>query len=171
VLRNVGILKFRRPEEFFYIYLPMKLEQTECSETLAYKIQTPGNYSEESIKTMTCLHDFLASTGTTGKRGGKLVAGNLSARRETGHRQLIGREGNWSQTSYRLGEKLVTENLSAKRETGHRQLIDQEGNWSKTTYRPGGKLVTDNLSPGRFVSLPPCQSPSTRPCLKIQKSQ
>ena len=30
-------------------YPPMKMEQTECSETLAYKIQTPGNYPEESI--------------------------------------------------------------------------------------------------------------------------
>jgi hypothetical protein len=28
---------------------PMKMEQTECSETSAYKIQTPGNYPEESI--------------------------------------------------------------------------------------------------------------------------
>ena len=27
----------------------MKMEQTECSETLAYKIQTPGNYPEENI--------------------------------------------------------------------------------------------------------------------------
>jgi hypothetical protein len=26
----------------------MKMEQTECSETLAYKIQMPGNYPEES---------------------------------------------------------------------------------------------------------------------------
>jgi len=26
------------------------MEQTECSETSAYKIQTPGNYPEESIK-------------------------------------------------------------------------------------------------------------------------
>ena len=25
----------------------MKMEQTECSETSAYKIQTPGNYQEE----------------------------------------------------------------------------------------------------------------------------
>jgi len=32
------------------IYPPMKMEQTECSDTLAYKIQTPGNYSEESIQ-------------------------------------------------------------------------------------------------------------------------
>ena len=29
--------------------MPMKMEQTECSETSAYKIQTPGNYPEESI--------------------------------------------------------------------------------------------------------------------------
>jgi len=26
------------------------MEQTECSETLAYKIQTPGNYPEESTQ-------------------------------------------------------------------------------------------------------------------------
>jgi len=31
-------------------YAPMKMEQTECSETLAYKIQTPKNYPEESIQ-------------------------------------------------------------------------------------------------------------------------
>jgi hypothetical protein len=29
-------------------YLPMKMEQAECTETSAYKIQTPGNYSEEN---------------------------------------------------------------------------------------------------------------------------
>jgi len=28
----------------------MKIKQTECSETSAYKIQTPGNYPEETIK-------------------------------------------------------------------------------------------------------------------------
>jgi len=33
-----------------HIYPPMKMEQTECSETSAYKIQTPGNYPEESIQ-------------------------------------------------------------------------------------------------------------------------
>jgi hypothetical protein len=27
----------------------MKMEQMECSETLAYKIQTPENYPEENI--------------------------------------------------------------------------------------------------------------------------
>jgi len=26
------------------------MEQTECSEMLAYKIQTPGNYPEESVR-------------------------------------------------------------------------------------------------------------------------
>jgi hypothetical protein len=30
--------------------LPRKMEQTECSETSAYKIQTPGNYPEENIQ-------------------------------------------------------------------------------------------------------------------------
>jgi len=28
----------------------MKMEQTECSETSAYKFQTPKNYPEESIQ-------------------------------------------------------------------------------------------------------------------------
>jgi len=34
---------------FFWVR-PMKMEQTECSEMMVYKIQTPGNYPEESIK-------------------------------------------------------------------------------------------------------------------------
>jgi hypothetical protein len=29
----------------------MKIEQIECSETSAYKIQTPGNHQEENKKT------------------------------------------------------------------------------------------------------------------------
>ena len=33
-----------------FTYLPMKMEQTECSETSAYTIQTPGNYPEENIQ-------------------------------------------------------------------------------------------------------------------------
>jgi len=31
-------------------YLPAYEDGTQCSETSAYKIQTPGNYPEESIK-------------------------------------------------------------------------------------------------------------------------
>jgi hypothetical protein len=31
-------------------YLPMKMEHTECSEKLAYKIRTPGNDTAESIQ-------------------------------------------------------------------------------------------------------------------------
>jgi hypothetical protein len=41
--RQVGV-------EWFYTCLPIKTEQTECSETLAYEIQTPGNYPEEHIQ-------------------------------------------------------------------------------------------------------------------------
>jgi hypothetical protein len=33
-----------------HTYLPMKMEQTECSKTSAYRIETPGNYPEESIQ-------------------------------------------------------------------------------------------------------------------------
>jgi len=31
-------------------YQPMKMEQTECSETSAYKIQTLGNYPKENMQ-------------------------------------------------------------------------------------------------------------------------
>jgi len=33
-----------------HTYPPIKMEQTECSETSAYKIQTSGNYPEENIE-------------------------------------------------------------------------------------------------------------------------
>jgi hypothetical protein len=33
-----------------HTYLPMKMEQTECSKTSTYKIQTPRNYPEENIQ-------------------------------------------------------------------------------------------------------------------------
>jgi hypothetical protein len=39
----------------FHTHLPMKTEQTERSETSAYKIQTPVNYPEESIHHITLL--------------------------------------------------------------------------------------------------------------------
>jgi len=34
----------------FYTHLPAYEDGTECSETSAYKIQTPGNYPEESVQ-------------------------------------------------------------------------------------------------------------------------
>jgi hypothetical protein len=33
-----------------YTYPRMKIEETECSETSAFKIQTPGNYPEKSTQ-------------------------------------------------------------------------------------------------------------------------
>ena len=51
-----------------HTYPPMKMEQTECSETLACKIQTPANYSEERIqysehgeylKSRICLYSYI----------------------------------------------------------------------------------------------------------------
>jgi len=33
-----------------HAYPPMKMERTECYETSAYEIQTPGNYAEVSIQ-------------------------------------------------------------------------------------------------------------------------
>jgi hypothetical protein len=41
-VENVGVT--------LHTFPPMKMEQTECSETLAYKIQTPSNHPEESIQ-------------------------------------------------------------------------------------------------------------------------
>jgi len=34
----------------FYTHLPAYEDGTECSETSAYKLQTPGNYPEENIQ-------------------------------------------------------------------------------------------------------------------------
>jgi hypothetical protein len=42
--------------------LPMKMEQIECSETSAYKIQTPGNYTEENIEQQIWLICIFKST-------------------------------------------------------------------------------------------------------------
>src|SRR5215475_2760653 len=47
-------------------YPSMKMEQTESSETSAYKIQTPGNYPEESIQ-----H---SEHGESLKSGNKLIS-------------------------------------------------------------------------------------------------
>jgi len=44
----------------------MKMEQTECSETSAYKIQTPGNYPKESIQYKVPVH----TTKTHRRTGG-----------------------------------------------------------------------------------------------------
>jgi hypothetical protein len=40
----------------------MKMEQTECSETSAYKIQTPGNYPEEEEGEKKTYKGTIAST-------------------------------------------------------------------------------------------------------------
>jgi len=47
----------------------MKMEQTECSETTAYKIQTPGNYPEENIQQE--INDLYSSPSTVYRIGGK----------------------------------------------------------------------------------------------------
>jgi len=43
----------------------MKMEQIECSETSAYKIQTPGNYPKESIQQT----DICSAVGCRGAVG------------------------------------------------------------------------------------------------------
>jgi len=40
---------FSNPD-IFHTYLPIKMEQTECTETSAYKIQMQGNYPQESTQ-------------------------------------------------------------------------------------------------------------------------
>ena len=50
---NLFPYKYPNISQTYFIlhtYLPMNMEQTECSETSAYKIQTPGNYPEEKIR-------------------------------------------------------------------------------------------------------------------------
>jgi hypothetical protein len=46
----------------FYTYPPLKMEQ--CSETSAYKIQTQGNYREESIQHDLNLLSFSSAVST-----------------------------------------------------------------------------------------------------------
>jgi hypothetical protein len=48
----------------------MKMEQTECSKTMAHKIQTPGNYPEESIQ-----HATTVSSRVTSPTNDKLTTG------------------------------------------------------------------------------------------------
>jgi len=48
VSNEVGLTSFTNLVHSKHNYLPMKMEQ--CSETSAYKIQTPGNYPEETIQ-------------------------------------------------------------------------------------------------------------------------
>ena len=53
IFRRFGTLclfHLHRQVDKLFTYLPMKMDQTECSETSAYKIQTPGNYPEENIQ-------------------------------------------------------------------------------------------------------------------------
>jgi hypothetical protein len=49
----INTLTIRKPS-YYSSYLPAYEDGTECSETSAYKIQTPGNYPEENIQ-----HHFL----------------------------------------------------------------------------------------------------------------
>jgi len=44
------LFHLRRRMGVVYTYPPMKMEQTACFETSAYKIQTPGNYPDESTQ-------------------------------------------------------------------------------------------------------------------------
>jgi hypothetical protein len=51
ICRRFGTLcLFRHHKQVGAAYLHLKMEQTECSETSAYKIQTPVNYPEESLQ-------------------------------------------------------------------------------------------------------------------------
>jgi hypothetical protein len=50
VLEHIVCSIFHRQVGMKKTYPPMKMEQTECSETFMYKIQMPGNHPEESIQ-------------------------------------------------------------------------------------------------------------------------
>jgi hypothetical protein len=50
-------------------FIPTRLWRWNCSETLAYKIQTPGNYPEDSIQHLITLYQIqYLINGTWGKR-------------------------------------------------------------------------------------------------------
>jgi hypothetical protein len=50
----------------FHLHKPKNMEQIDCSETSAYKIQTPGNYTEENT---TKSHRHILSTNIGNKDG------------------------------------------------------------------------------------------------------
>ena len=59
--QNVGVITPSfSTAVILHTYPPMKMEQTVCSETSAYKIQTPGNYPEESIQNALMSKVFIA---------------------------------------------------------------------------------------------------------------
>jgi hypothetical protein len=61
---ETNIFPYKYPKNsqpvILHTYPPMKLGRTGCSEALAYKIQTPRNYPEESIKATTKFHQIPA---------------------------------------------------------------------------------------------------------------
>jgi len=76
----------------------MKVEQTECTETLAYKIQMPGNYPEESIQQMQrCVLYFIQTGNQTAtimslcclKDHDLTTVTNLTAIRDTGGLEVL----------------------------------------------------------------------------------
>jgi hypothetical protein len=52
---------FRNTLYYLHLQVPAYEDGTECSETWRYKIQTPGNYPEESIKLTPCSSTYLIS--------------------------------------------------------------------------------------------------------------
>jgi len=48
--RNTSSHLHRQVGMILHTYPPIKMAQAECSETSAYKIQTPGNNTQESIQ-------------------------------------------------------------------------------------------------------------------------
>jgi hypothetical protein len=51
----------------------MKMEQTKCSETSAYKIQRPGNYPEENIQYYVVARSDLKNVRVSFWQGGQTV--------------------------------------------------------------------------------------------------
>jgi hypothetical protein len=62
-LRNVGIFIREKVWLENSLSLRLKMEQTECSKMSAYKLQTPGNYPEESIPQVEALQEWGAERG------------------------------------------------------------------------------------------------------------
>jgi hypothetical protein len=55
ICRRFGTLFYLHMQTGVESYPPIKMEQTECYETSAYKIQMPENYPEENIQQSTFL--------------------------------------------------------------------------------------------------------------------
>jgi hypothetical protein len=115
-------------------YPHTKMEQTECSETLAYKIQTPENYPEESIKrTLVCLFLRCLRVTVPMRQGTATQILHAQARDRKHNHPDTSRTGTWqkAQSPRYFTHRHVTESTTTQ--ILHAQARDRKHNHPDTS--------------------------------------